>query len=72
MQEELSRRGISTGIHYPYPIHLMPAYGFLDYREGDLPNTEALSKTILSLPIYPELPDESVCKICEELNDVLT
>lgn len=72
VQEKLSRHGISTGIHYPYPIHLMHAYSFLGYKEGDLPHTEALAKTILSLPIYPELPDESVRKICENLNDILT
>ena len=72
VQNELFRRGISTGIHYPYPIHLMPAYRFLGYKEGDLPHTEALAKNILSLPIYPELSDESVRKICEDLNDVLT
>jgi dTDP-4-amino-4,6-dideoxygalactose transaminase len=72
VQNELFRRGISTGIHYPYPIHLMPAYRFLGYKEGDLPHTEALAKNILSLPIYPELSDESVRKICGELKDVIT
>ena len=72
VKKELSHRGISTGIHYPYPIHLMPAYKFLAYKEGDLPHTEALAKNILSLPIYPELSDESVCKVCAELKDVVT
>ncbi len=72
VQKTLSHRGIQTSIHYPYPIHLMPAYRFLGYKEGDLLNTEALADNILSLPIYPEMPDESVCKVSEALNDILT
>jgi aminotransferase EvaB len=71
VRQELSRRGVNTGIHYSCPIHLMRGYGFLGYREGSLPRTEALAKTILSLPMYPELPEAWVDKVCIEVNDVL-
>jgi len=71
VQKALFQRGIRTGIHYPYPIHLMPAYRFLGYKEGTLPHTEKLAKHLLSLPMYPELSAESVCKVSEELNDIL-
>jgi aminotransferase EvaB len=71
VRKELGRRGVDTGIHYPYPIHLMRGYSFLGYREGSLPRTEALAETILSLPMYPELPEASVDKVCAELDEVL-
>lgn len=51
----LGERRIATGIHYPIPIHLQPAYAHLPYGEGDFPATEAAAKRILSLPMYPGL-----------------
>ncbi len=53
----LRAAGIEAGIHYPVPLHLQPAYAPLGYRLGDLPVTEALAATCLSLPLYPELSD---------------
>jgi dTDP-4-amino-4,6-dideoxygalactose transaminase len=55
--EYLRRRGIEGGVHYPVPLHLQPAYAELGYRAGDLPVTEAVAATCLSLPLYPELTD---------------
>lgn len=72
VRAELSSRGVDAAIHYPHPIHLMPAYRFLGYRQGSLPHTEALCESVLSLPLYPELPDEAVDRVCSELNDVLS
>jgi|SRR5215510_5479784 len=58
-RDELHRRltasGIQTGIHYPVPIHLQPAYSSLGYQKGDLPVTEGLCERVLSLPMFPEL-----------------
>jgi len=51
----LAQRGVQTGIHYPVPIHLQPAYADLGYGPGAFPVTERLSRTIVSLPMYPEL-----------------
>jgi len=56
----LRSRGIETGIHYPIPLHLQPAYRQLGYRQGDFPVTERLAREILSLPLYPEISDEEV------------
>jgi aminotransferase EvaB len=71
-REEVVRRldaaRIGWGIHYPAPIHLMSGYAFLGYRPGDLPVTEALAGRILSLPMYPELPEEAVDRVCAVLN----
>ena len=53
----LNRSGVGAGIHYPTPLHLQPAYADLGYALGDLPVTEAVADTCLSLPIYPEMTD---------------
>jgi dTDP-4-amino-4,6-dideoxygalactose transaminase len=55
LQRHLAGAGIQTGIHYPIPIHLQPAYSDLGYHHGDFPNAESLASRMLSLPIYPEL-----------------
>ncbi len=54
LQEKLAQEGIQTGIHYPVPCHLQPAYQNLGNR-GDFPHTETLCQQILSLPMYPGL-----------------
>lgn len=56
----LGERGIATGIHYPIPIHLQPAYVELGYRAGDFPVSEATAEEMLSLPMYAELQDEQI------------
>ncbi len=71
IRDKLLHLGIHTGIHYPYPIHLMDAYNFLNYKEGSLPFTEKLCDTVLSLPIYPSLEDDEVNFICESLNQII-
>lgn len=56
----LSERGIHTLIHYPLPVHLQPAYKNLNYVRGDLPITEQAAGQVLSLPLYPEMSEDSV------------
>ena len=63
LQAYLNERGIATGIHYPIPIHLQPAYQSLGYRPGDFPVTERVARRILSLPMYPELPLDAVDEV---------
>jgi len=55
LQEALQSRGIQTGIHYPTPVHLLPAYEDLGYRAGQFPHSEKAADEVLSLPMYPEL-----------------
>lgn len=55
LQAKLHDQGIQTGIHYPIPIHLQPAYADLGYGPGAFPNTEAAARETLSLPMFPEL-----------------
>ena len=55
VRTRLAEQGIHTGIHYPIPVHLQPAYADLGYSRGDFPVTERLCGEVLSLPVYPEL-----------------
>lgn len=57
-RKTLEQEGIGTNIHYPTPIHLQPACIQYGYRSGPLPITEASSKRIVSLPMYPEMTEE--------------
>ncbi len=63
VQDVLSGRGIATGIHYPIPIHLQPAYADLRLGEGSFPRTERSAKRILSLPMFPELTEEQIDRV---------
>lgn len=56
----LADRGVATGIHYPIPIHLQPAYRDLGYKQGDFPVAEQYAEQILSLPMYAELTPGSI------------
>lgn len=61
LRDALSARGIGTGIHYPVPVHLQPAYrGRLGLAPDGLPRTELAAGRILSLPMYPEISDDDV------------
>ncbi|HEU4717946.1 MAG TPA: DegT/DnrJ/EryC1/StrS family aminotransferase [Bacteroidia bacterium] len=64
----LNAHHIFPGIHYPVPIHLQKAFAHLGYRKGDFPNAEFLAEHCLSLPLYPELSDDSVQYVIEKLN----
>ena len=68
MMQYLKENGVDTRVHYPIPIHLQTAAKELGYKNGDFPNTEIFSKTMISLPIYPELTDEEVYYVIEKVN----
>jgi dTDP-4-amino-4,6-dideoxygalactose transaminase len=63
----LKSRGIATAVHYPKPLHLQPAMAPAGGRPGDLPVTERLCREVISLPLYPELPLETVSRIADEV-----
>jgi dTDP-4-amino-4,6-dideoxygalactose transaminase len=69
LRSRLAQIGIATGIHYPLPVHLQPAYAGLGYGPGRFPVSEALSAQTLSLPIYPELPAAAVEQIARAVNE---
>ena len=67
LKEELEKKGISTGVHYPIPIHLQPAYKALGYKQGDFPVTEKYAREILSLPMFPELKESQIKFIARQI-----
>jgi dTDP-4-amino-4,6-dideoxygalactose transaminase len=66
----LEARGVATGIHYPTPVHLQPAWRDLGHRVGDFPAAEALSRETLSLPLFPELCDSDVAAVIRAVTEV--
>lgn len=56
--DALNAQGIQTGIHYPFPVHLLPAYANLGYKAGDFPQAEQAANEVLSLPMFAELTQE--------------
>jgi len=71
LREYLKKRGIHTLVHYPVPIHLQPAYADLGCPAGSLPATELASHEVLSLPLYPELTEETITLISQVITDFL-
>ena len=71
LQSFLKDRGVSTGIHYPVPVHLQEACADLGYSPGSLPETEAAVQEIVSLPMYPELTLDEVTYVCETIREFI-
>ncbi|HEY6245971.1 MAG TPA: DegT/DnrJ/EryC1/StrS family aminotransferase [Pyrinomonadaceae bacterium] len=60
LQERLKAAGVSTGVHYPIPLHVQPAYESRQIPLGSLPITEVAASEVVSLPMYPELSQEQL------------
>lgn len=72
VRRELSARGISTGVHYPIPLHRQPAYeAFGAPNSPEIWVADEAAACILSLPMFPELSDEAVERVTDTFIDVL-
>jgi dTDP-4-amino-4,6-dideoxygalactose transaminase len=71
LQSLLKEEGIATGVHYPVPLHLQPAY---EHRRSmfELPATERAAREVLSLPMYPELKQEQIEAVCNAVTAAYT
>ncbi len=67
--ERLKTNGVEAGIHYPIPLHLQPAYNYLNIKQGVLPVAEHHAKTTLSLPIFPEIKEDEIKYIAQTIKD---
>jgi dTDP-4-amino-4,6-dideoxygalactose transaminase len=65
LQAFLKTHEIQSALHYPRPIYSQPAYRFLKYTDRLLPETASVMSKILSLPLYPELKDAEVRRVCK-------
>ena len=69
LQQALQSQGIQTNIHYPFPVHLLPAHADLGYGEGAFPQAEAAAMEELSLPMYPEMTPGQVEEVCSAVQE---
>ncbi len=69
LQARLDARGVQSGIHYPIPVHLLPAYADLNYKPGDFPAAEKAASEVLSLPIFPELTGAQISTVCSAIEE---
>jgi dTDP-4-amino-4,6-dideoxygalactose transaminase len=67
--DALAGNGISCGIHYPVPLHLQEAYQGLGYAKGAFPIAEKCADEFVSLPMYPELPEESIIYVVDKIKE---
>jgi UDP-2-acetamido-2-deoxy-ribo-hexuluronate aminotransferase len=74
-RDEISRSlrdaGIPSAVYYPTPLHLQPAYTQFGDGVGSLPVTESLSSRILSLPMHPDMDQETADRICDALQEAI-
>lgn len=71
LMARLGEEGIPSVIYYRIPLHLQKAFAFLDYREGDFPVAEEMSRRVFSLPMHPYLSGEEIDRICSVINGSL-
>lgn len=67
LRDYLQGHGIPTMVYYPIPTHSQKAYKYLGYTPKDFPNTEYLCESVLSLPIYPDMPMDHIDYIIEKI-----
>lgn len=68
-QSFLKEAGIATGVHYPLPLHMQPAYSHLGIPKGTFPVSERLAEGIVSLPMFAELTREQADYVCSKCDD---
>jgi dTDP-4-amino-4,6-dideoxygalactose transaminase len=66
----LQSQGIQTGIHYPTPVHLLPAFADLGYKAGQFPHSERAAAEVLSLPMFAELTPEQTAEVCRAVGQL--
>lgn len=64
----LQEQGIFAGIHYPIPLHLQPAFRYLEYEQGAFPVAEKLGNQCISLPLFPELTEGEVREVADAVH----
>jgi len=69
LMTHLSRRGVTTLVHYPVPIHLHPSYRHWGLGTGSFPVAETAARRVLSLPLFPQLTDEEVLRVAAAVRE---
>lgn len=69
LKARLTEAGVDTAIHYPLPVHLQPYFAHLGYKSGDFPVAEAACRSILSLPMHPNVSEQQVAYVAEMIEE---
>jgi dTDP-4-amino-4,6-dideoxygalactose transaminase len=69
LRDYLQEQGVPTAIYYPEPLHLQPAFDYLKYAEGSMPESEKACTDTLALPVYPELPLEDQERVVQTVSE---
>jgi dTDP-3-amino-3,4,6-trideoxy-alpha-D-glucose transaminase len=69
LRKFLAGRGIMTGVHYATPLHLQPAFRNCGLKRGDLPVAERACREIVSLPLWPLMPDSAITEVAERVRE---
>jgi dTDP-4-amino-4,6-dideoxygalactose transaminase len=69
-QKALAAKGIQTAMHYPTPIHLLPAFADLGYRRGQFPHSEHAAEEVLSLPMFPDLTEAQCTQVARAVREL--
>ncbi|MEE2044807.1 DegT/DnrJ/EryC1/StrS family aminotransferase, partial [Nocardiopsis tropica] len=67
----LDAAGVGTEVYYPRPLHLQPCFAHLGHRPGDLPRAEEVCRSAVALPLYADLSEERVDRVCDEIERFL-
>jgi dTDP-4-amino-4,6-dideoxygalactose transaminase len=67
VKAKLAERGIGTAVYYPIPLHLQQCFAYLGYKNGDFPESERACDEVLAMPVYPELPEEQIRYVADEM-----
>ena len=63
----LNERGFAVRVYYPLSLHLQPCFRYLNYHEGDFPESEKLSREVLALPVFPGLKESEQEQLVENI-----
>ncbi len=71
LRDNLAKHNIPTAIHYPVPLHLQPAFAYLNQGIGSFPHAEKAAKKVMSLPMHPYLESHEMSKVVETVRECL-
>lgn len=67
LQAYLKENGIGCAVYYPVPLYKQPAYSHLGFKAADYPNAEKAAQEVLSIPMFPELTEQQVQRVCDTI-----